>query len=100
VTAVGLKGVRTGEVCDLDVQGVFVFIGMSPRTGWLAGLVALDPQGYVVTNEAMETSRKGIFAAGDIRAKTLRQVATAVGDGATAAFSAEKFLEESARQKP
>ena len=94
VTAVELKGVKDGSLCDLEVEGVFVFIGMLPRSEYLKGLVTMDEWGNVVTDEAMQTSRKGIFAAGDVRLKTLRQVATAVGDGATAAFSAEKYLDE------
>ncbi|MBI5529730.1 MAG: thioredoxin-disulfide reductase [Deltaproteobacteria bacterium] len=93
VSAVELKGVKDGSVCDLDVSGVFVFIGTRPRSDYLKGLVTMDEWGNVITNDAMETSRRGIFAAGDVRQKTLRQVATAVGDGATAAFSAEKYLE-------
>ena len=94
VTAIALKGVKDGSVCDLEVGGIFVFIGMKPRSEYVQGLVNMDEWGYIVTDEAMATSCKGIFAAGDVRQKTLRQVATAVGDGATAAFSAEKYIEE------
>ena len=60
---------------------------------FMPGIVPLDPAGYVLTDEEMATSAPGIFAAGDVRQKTLRQVATAVGDGAIAAFSAEKYIE-------
>lgn len=99
VKAVELRGVKDGTVCDLEVDGVFVFIGMKPRSAYLEGIVNMDKWGNIVTDEAMQTSRKGIFAAGDIRQKSLRQVATAVGDGATAAFCAEKYIEESTRAK-
>jgi thioredoxin reductase (NADPH) len=94
VRSVLIKNVKTGEVTELNTEGVFLFVGLSPRTQFLNGLVDLDAAGYIVTDENCETSVKGIFAAGDCRKKLLRQVATAVGDGATAAFAAEKYLEE------
>ena len=94
VQSVLVKNVKTGEVTELNTEGVFLFVGLSPRTQFLKGLVNLDTAGYIVTDENCETSVKGIFAAGDCRKKLLRQVATAVGDGATAAFAAEKYLEE------
>jgi thioredoxin reductase (NADPH) len=94
VQSVLVKNVKTGEVTELNTEGVFLFVGLSPRTQFLKGLVNLDAAGYVITDENCETSVKGIFAAGDCRKKLLRQVATAVGDGATAAFAAEKYLEE------
>jgi thioredoxin reductase (NADPH) len=94
VQSVLVKNVKTGEVTELNTEGVFLFVGLSPRTQFLKGLVNLDAAGYIVTDENCETSVKGIFAAGDCRKKLLRQVATAVGDGATAAFAAEKYLEE------
>jgi thioredoxin reductase (NADPH) len=94
VRAVVVKNVKTGELSELNVEGVFLFVGLSPRTEFLKGVVALDETGYMVTNENCETSVRGIFAAGDCRKKLLRQVATGVGDGATAAFAAEKYLEE------
>jgi thioredoxin reductase (NADPH) len=94
VQSVLVKNVKTGEVTELKTEGVFLFVGLSPRTQFLKGLVNLDAAGYVITDENCETSVKGIFAAGDCRKKLLRQVATAVGDGATAAFAAEKYLEE------
>ncbi|OGP66056.1 MAG: thioredoxin-disulfide reductase [Deltaproteobacteria bacterium RBG_13_53_10] len=94
VRSVVVKNVKTGELNELKTEGVFLFVGLSPRTEFLKGLVDLDETGYVVTNENCETSIKGIFAAGDCRKKLLRQVATGVGDGATAAFAAEKYLDE------
>lgn len=94
VRSVVVKNVKTGELNEFKTEGVFLFVGLSPRTEFLKGLVNLDEAGYVVTNENGETSVKGIFAAGDCRKKLLRQIATGVGDGATAAFAAEKYLEE------
>ncbi|NWG03053.1 MAG: thioredoxin-disulfide reductase [Syntrophaceae bacterium] len=93
VQSVLVKNVKTGELTELKVEGVFLFIGLLPRTEFLHGLVGLDEAGYIITDENCETSIGGIFAAGDCRKKLLRQVATAVGDGATAAFAAEKYLE-------
>ena len=94
VRSVVVKNVKTGELNEFKTEGVFLFVGLSPRTEFLKGLVNLDDDGYVVTGENGETSVKGIFAAGDCRKKLLRQIATGVGDGATAAFAAEKYLEE------
>jgi len=93
VQSVLVKNLKTGEMGELETEGVFLFVGLSPRTQFLKGLMKLDGAGYIITDENCETSVKGIFAAGDCRKKLLRQVATAVGDGATAAFAAEKFLE-------
>ncbi len=93
VQSVLVKNVKTGEISEMKTEGVFLFVGLSPRTQFLKGLIKLDEAGYILTNESCETSMKGIFAAGDCRKKLLRQIATAVGDGAIAAFAAEKFLE-------
>jgi len=93
VQSVLVKNVKTGEMSELETEGVFLFIGLLPRSQFLHGLVNLDEAGYIITDKNCETSVKGIFAAGDCRKKLLRQVATAVGDGATAAFAAEKYLE-------
>ncbi len=93
VRSVTVKNVKTGEIKELETDGVFLFVGLSPRTQFLKGTVQMDEGGYIVTNEDCETSAKGIFAVGDCRKKLLRQIATAVGDGATAAFAAEKYLE-------
>ncbi len=94
VKSILVKNVRTGQITEHATEGVFMFVGVSPRTEFLKQLIQLDPAGYIMTNANCETSVKGIFAAGDCTKKLLRQIATAVGDGATAAFAAEKYLEE------
>lgn len=73
--------------------GLFVFIGYIPQTDIFKGLVDLDDYGYITTDDKMQTSKEGVFAAGDLRPKQLRQVVTAAGDGATAAFAVQKYLE-------
>jgi len=94
VRSVLVKNVKTNKVKEFETAGVFLFVGISPKTQFIKGLVEMDEGGYIITNENCETSVKGIFAAGDCRKKLLRQIATAVGDGATAAFALEKYLEE------
>jgi len=93
VRSINVMNVKTGEIREIETEGVFLFVGQVPRTQFLKGVVQTDEAGYILTNEDCETSAKGIFAVGDCRKKLLRQIATAVGDGATAAFAAEKFLE-------
>ena len=93
VTGVDLKNVKTGETSYLPVDGVFIFIGYNPNNELVDGLLAQDDSGFVVTDNDMQASVPGVFAAGDIRSKILRQVATAVGEGATALFAAERYLE-------
>ena len=93
VRSINVKNVKTGEIKEVETEGVFLFVGLVPRTQFLKGVVQMDAAGYILTDEDCETSAKGIFAVGDCRKKLLRQIATAVGDGATAAFAAEKFLE-------
>ncbi len=87
-----LRQVSTGQQTTLEAAGVFVSIGLDPNTGYLTDLLSLDPQGYIEINEELETSIPGIFAAGDIRQGSARQIATAVGDGVTAALSAERLI--------
>ena len=87
-----LRNVRTGEGRDLAVTGVFIFIGFRPNTGIVDGHAEHDEMGYLCTDANMETSIRGLFAAGDLRAQLTRQVTTAAGDGTTAAIAVEKFL--------
>ena len=94
-----LRNVKTGANSFLDVSGMFVATGMLPATEFLKGLLDLDPQGHIMTNEQMETRVPGVFAAGDVRHNSAKQVITAAGDGATAALSAERFITERRKVK-
>jgi thioredoxin reductase (NADPH) len=94
VKSLFLKNVKTGNISSLEVEGVFIYIGFDPNTEFLAGLANLDENNFIVTDENMATSAPGIFAAGDMRTKITKQIATAVGDGAIAAIAAEKYIEE------
>jgi thioredoxin reductase (NADPH) len=89
-----LNNVKTGAKSTLDVSGLFVSIGFKPDTEYLKGIIPLDPAGFIITNEKMETEVPGIFAAGDIRLNSARQVVSAAGDGATAAIYAQRYLTE------
>lgn len=90
-----LKNLKTNELISIDCDSCFEFIGYLPNTEIFADTVNLNPQGYIHTDEKMSTNVEGVFAAGDVRDKWLRQVATAVGDGAIAGFAAEKYIAES-----
>jgi len=93
VEGIELKNVKTQDVFRKSVQGVFVFIGTLPNTDMVKGLVRLDENGFVVTDDNMQTSVPGVFAAGDIRSKLFRQISTAVGEGAAASYAVERHLE-------
>ncbi len=93
VEGIELKNVKTQDVFRKNVQGIFVFIGTLPNTGIVKELIRLDENGFVVTDDNMQTSVPGVFAAGDIRSKLFRQITTAVGEGATASYAVEKYLE-------
>ncbi|MCE5299472.1 MAG: thioredoxin-disulfide reductase [Spirochaetia bacterium] len=89
-----VKNVKTGASSWLPVSGIFVFIGLLPNTGFLNGFAECDSRGYIKAGLEMTTSRPGVFAAGDCIVKNLRQVVTATGDGATAAYSAQHYVEK------
>ncbi len=90
---VQIENVKTGEKTRLEVNGVFIYVGYLPNTEFVRDLIETDDAGYILTKEDMSTSVPGIFAAGDARAKYLRQVVTAAGDGAVAAVAVERFLD-------
>ncbi|WP_010647536.1 thioredoxin-disulfide reductase [Oceanobacillus massiliensis] len=98
VSSVSLKNNKTGEEYDFDADGVFVYIGMVPLSEPFKSLGITNEEGYIPTNEQMETSIPGIFAAGDIREKALRQIVTATGDGSIAAEAAIKYVEDLAEE--
>ncbi|MBE6088038.1 MAG: thioredoxin-disulfide reductase [Clostridium beijerinckii] len=95
VEGVKIKNLKTGNIEEINCQGVFFFVGMVPSTNFLknSGL-EVDSRGYIPVNELMETSFEGVYAIGDNRVKYLRQVVSAAGDGATAAVGAERYIEE------
>jgi thioredoxin reductase (NADPH) len=92
-----LKDLLTGKKLIVPVDGVFVYIGSKPGTDFVKDLVKLDEQGYIITDDKMKTSAEGIFAAGDVRQKNLRQIVTAVADGASAAEAAREYIEKGNR---
>ncbi|QIZ68915.1 thioredoxin-disulfide reductase [Geobacillus subterraneus] len=94
VGSVTLVHTETGEEREFPCDGVFIYIGMVPLSKPFASLGITNENGYIVTNEQMETKVPGIFAAGDVREKTLRQIVTATGDGSIAAQSAQHYVEE------
>ncbi len=89
-----LENVKDGRIHELKVEGCFIFIGMQPNSELVKDLVELDEDGYIVTDKYCRTSIEGIFAVGDVRNSPFKQIAIAVGDGAIAALSAERYLSE------
>lgn len=92
VTGLRVKDVNTGDLREIAASAVFVAVGNAPSTGFLAGALELDGAGYIVADESGKTSVPGVFVAGDVRTKSLRQVVTAVADGAQAAENAAEFI--------
>ena len=95
VNQLRLRNTKDDTISVLPVAGVFIAIGLDPNTKYVQGKIPLDKDGYIMTNEVMETGIPGILAAGDVRHNSARQVISAAGDGATAAVSAERFLSSS-----
>ena len=93
-TGVRLKNVKTGEETDLPCDGVFISVGRKPVTEFLAGQLELDQAGYILADESTRTNIAGVFAVGDVRTKVLRQVVTAVSDGAMASHYIDEYLAE------
>jgi len=94
VESVSLSNKKTGEKTELAIDGVFIAVGISPNTDEFRGTVEMDNGGYIVAGEDGKTSVPGIFAAGDARTKHLRQIITAVADGANCVTSVERYLNE------
>ena len=92
VQTLKLRNVQTCEQSDLSATGIFIFVGFRPNTGIIADHADHDAMGYLLTDGNMETSIRGLFAAGDLRSQLTRQVTTAVGDATTAAIAVEKYL--------
>ena len=93
VDSVTVQNIKTKENKSINADGCFIWVGTIPNTEFLKGSIDVDPQGFIITDKNMETSVKGVFAAGDVRDTPLRQVATAVGDAAIAAISADHYIE-------
>lgn len=94
VNSISLRNIKTGEVVSLDTQGVFPYIGFSPNSEKFANQLKMDQNGFIITDMNLSTSINGVYAAGDVRVTPLRQVITAAADGAVAATSAIRYLEE------
>ncbi len=94
VESILLRDTLNGETSQLQVEGVFIFIGLEPNTHFLKETLQLDDKGYILTDERMRTSMEGVFAAGDCRSGATGQVAVAVGEGCIAAIEAEKYIQE------
>lgn len=94
VKGLRIRNVKTGQRSTLEVSGVFIYVGLHPSSSYLKGLLPLDEEGHIPTGEGMETEIPGIFAAGDIRKNSPRQIISAAADGAIAALSVEKFLSQ------
>ncbi len=93
VDAVTVKNVKTGETSDIPAEGCFIWVGTVPNTGFAVGHMEMDEQGFIITDENRRTNIPGVYAAGDVRNTPLRQVVTAVADGAIAANDAMHFIE-------
>jgi thioredoxin reductase (NADPH) len=100
VKGLRLRNVKTGQTSQLDVSGVFVFIGHVPNTSLFEGQLELDANGYIVTDRYTRTSLPGVFACGDVQDPRYRQAITAAGTGAMAAIEAERYLAELSAEAP
>lgn len=93
VSSITIEDRNTNKIRNIEVAGIFIYVGLQPNTKFLKDKLNLNKQGFIKTDGNLKTSKEGVFAAGDVIEKSLRQVATAVGDGALAAFSAKTYIE-------
>lgn len=94
VRGANIQNLKTGKITEIICDGIFVSIGRKPATDFLKDIINLDETGYIIADETTKTNLEGVFAAGDVRTKALRQIVTAVSDGATAVHFAEEYLNE------
>ncbi len=92
VESITVENRESNKKKTIEVSGIFIYVGLNPNSGFLKNFIELDDYGFVITNKKLETSVHGVFAAGDIRAETIRQVVTACGDGAVAAINAYHYI--------
>src|SRR6266404_2375767 len=97
---VKIRNVKTNLILQVDVSGVFIYIGFTPNIGIVKDPLKKDEKGYIITNQNMETSIPGLFAIGDVRQQLTKQITNAVGDGTTAAVAAEKFIHGTLQKFP
>jgi thioredoxin reductase (NADPH) len=95
-----VRNVKTGQITQLPVSGMFIYVGFKPNSGIVKDPLKKDEIGYILTNQNMETSIQGLFAIGDVRQQLTKQITNAVGDGTTAAVAAEKFIHGTLRRSP
>lgn len=98
VKAIRVRDLPTGDIQEIPVDGVFIYVGMCPNSDLVKGILEMDASGYLITDDAMETSMPGVFVAGDVRQTVLRQVVTAMSDGAIAATTADHWLHADAAE--
>ncbi len=98
--SVVLREAASGKLCEVEPTGVFVFAGLTPNTGIVQGLVKLDERGFIVTDATLQTNIPGVFAAGDCRAGSTKQAASAAGEGAAVALAIRQYLEPLASGLP
>ena len=94
VEGITVKNLKTNEARYIKIDGLFIAVGVVPNSDIVKGKVETNERGYIITDESMQTNKFGVYAAGDVREKTLRQIITAAADGAVAAYSAERYISE------
>ena len=95
INGIKLKNTSSNEESEMKIDGIFVFVGLEPNTKFLSNTkINLDERGFVITDENLQTNMNGVFAAGDVRSGATMQIASAVGEGATAALKIRQYLED------